>query len=226
MAAKRKKALVKKKRAKTKKKTAAKRTTAKKTAAKKTAAKKTAAKRTAAKTAAKKTATKKKVVKKAGRAPKLEFDATRFEALLEPARRGDVHTVVGVAPGKPIRDALSTPPEWGKGSYERLLALYVGLKFGHDWSGVIYDFAEHTYFRYDDDGYGLARVNTDLGIVFMSDRFGLFDEERALSFWKSAMVGPYPEGVVEELGKHLAATDAPLPSLRALLAAGIPERAD
>jgi hypothetical protein len=147
------------------------------------------------------------------------FDAPLLAGLLELARRGDAHAILGIAAERPIREALAQPPTWGEGSYERLLVLYIAADFyGHDLDGIIYDFAEHTYFRHDDDGYGLAQVNADLGAIHSTDRFGLFDEERAVSYFDAALQGPHAEGVQEEIDALLAETQWPLPRLRALRA--------
>lgn len=152
--------------------------------------------------------------------PQLEtrFDPARLAGHLEAARRGDAHTILGVSRELPIREALVAPPPWGQGSYEKLLALYLAVDtFGHaELGGVIYDFAEHTYFRYDDEGYALAQVHADLGRLHLSRELGLFDEARAAHYYRAALAGPYPEGVHEELDALFASMSAPLPLLHAL----------
>lgn len=146
------------------------------------------------------------------------FDSQRLRGYLDAARRGEAHLILDVPLDLPIREALVAPPPWGEGSYEKLLALYLATDtFGfEELGGVIYDFAEHTYFRYDDEGYALAQVHADLGFLHATSDYGLFDEQRAVHYYRAALAGPYPEGVYEELDAVLAVAKAPLRLLEAL----------
>ena len=146
------------------------------------------------------------------------FDVANVMKLVEHARKGDAHTILGIAPKLPIGEVLSEPPEWNRKSYDRLLALYLGSDtFGHaDWTGYIYQFAEHTYFRYDDEGHALAQLNSDLGAIHASRDFGVFDEKRAVEYFRAALAGPSPDDVVVELEAVIGASPKPLPLLAKL----------
>ena len=145
--------------------------------------------------------------------------------LVEHARKGDAHTILGIAPKLPIREVLSEPPDWNRTSYDRLLALYLGNDtFGHAaWSDYISDFAEHTYFRHDDQGHMLAQLNCDLGAIHASRDFGVFDEKRAVEYFRAALAGPAPEEVVIELAAVIAGSPRRLPRLAKLAANPQPE---
>ncbi|CAN5233448.1 hypothetical protein BH11MYX1_BH11MYX1_56030 [soil metagenome] len=153
------------------------------------------------------------------------FDVSNVMKLVEHARKGDAHAILGIAPKLPNREVLSEPPDWNRKSYDRLLALYLGNDtFGHaDWSGYIYDFAEHTYFRYDDEGHMLAQLNSDLGAIHASRDFGVFDEKRAVEYFRAALAGPAPAEVVVELEAAIAGSPKPLPRLAKLAANPQPE---
>jgi|GEM_PF-3440346 len=146
------------------------------------------------------------------------FDVSNVMKLVEHARKGDAHTILGIAPKLPIREVLSEPPEWNRKSYDRLLALYLGNDtFGHaDWSRYIYDFADNTYFRYDDEGHALAHLNSDLGAIHASRDFGVFDEKRAVEYFRAALAGPSPDDVVVEILAVVTASPKPLPLLAKL----------
>lgn len=153
------------------------------------------------------------------------FDVANVMKLVEHARKGDAHTILGIAPKLPIREVLSEPPDWNRTSYDRLLALYLGNDtFGHaEWSSYISDFAEHTYFRYDDQGHMLAQLNCDLGAIHASRDFGVFDEQRAVEYFRAALAGPAPEAVVIELAAVIAGSPKRLPRLAKLAADPQPE---
>ncbi len=149
---------------------------------------------------------------------KTRFAVGTLMKLAEYARAGDAHSILAIPANLPIREALSEPLEWNKKSYDRLLALYLGNDtFGHaDWSGYIYDFAEHTFFHHDDEGYLLAQLNSDLGAIHASRDFGVLDEKRAIEYFRAALAGPRPEDVVRELENVIAASPLALPLLAEL----------
>ncbi len=153
------------------------------------------------------------------------FDVANVIKLVEHARKGDAHTILGIAAKLPIREVLSEPPSWTRKSYDRLLALYLGNDtFGHaGWDGYLHDFAEDTYFRHDDDGRLLAQLNSDLGAIHASRDFGVFDESRAVEYFRAALAGPRPGEVVVELEAVIAASPKPLPKLARLAANPEPE---
>lgn len=145
------------------------------------------------------------------------FDVNQLKKLVPLAKKGDARGILGIkARGELTALLAKNPPKWGRGSYEKILALYLANTFGHDLSGLIYDFAEHTYFRYDDEGYGLAQLNTDLGAIHASDELGLFDESRAVAFFQAALKGPAPESVIEQVKAILLRETRPLPRLTKL----------
>jgi hypothetical protein len=153
------------------------------------------------------------------------FDVAHLIKLVEHARKGDAHTILGIAPKLPIREVLSEPPAWSRKSYDRLLALYLGNDtFGHaGWAGYLHDFAEDTYFRDDDDGQLLAQLNCDLGAIHATRDFGVFDEARAVEYFRAALAGPRPDDVVIELEAVIAASPKPLAKLVKLAANPEPE---
>jgi hypothetical protein len=137
--------------------------------------------------------------KKAIKKNELRFSLLKLKALLASALAGDAHRILGLTPKQDIRTALGdNPPEWKRGSYEKLIALYIACELDPALSGVIYDFAEHTYFRYDDDGYQLQSLNTDLARLYATHPL-LKNNKRALSYLEAALAGPYPPGVKSDL---------------------------
>jgi hypothetical protein len=119
------------------------------------------------------------------------------------ARAGDLHTILDLSPGEDLRTALQRDDarEYKHG-WERLLALYLAQDyFCLEMEGVIYDYAEFRYFRYDDDGYTEQRLTVDLGMLHSVDNFGLHDVQQAYGHWQAALDGPYPEGAQEEFAK-------------------------
>jgi hypothetical protein len=130
----------------------------------------------------------------------MSVDDALLAPLIEPALRGDAHEILGFPPRTDLRAGLASPPEWTSGSYERLIALYVAADHGdaEAVSGVIYDFAEHTYFGHDDDGYALAALNADLCALYAAHP-ALRDDARAHHYLEAALSGPDPQGVREDL---------------------------
>jgi hypothetical protein len=115
--------------------------------------------------------------------------------LLAAARAGDLRAIL---------DGDLQPPEDRRYTHgwERLLALHVAQDhFRHETDGVIYAYAEHRYFRNDDDGYMQQRLAVDLGVLHSVDSFGVHDARLAYEWWQAALEGPYPEGAQEELAK-------------------------
>ncbi len=93
---------------------------------------------------------------------------------------------------------MKDPPEWGRGSYEKLLALSLGADhFNHPPLGEVM----------------LAQVNADLGAIHASDQLGLFDESSAVRYFDAAFESPAPEAALEELEAVLSIADRPLPKL-------------
>jgi len=140
------------------------------------------------------------------------YDRTVLDPLIAAARRGDCHAILGVSPGTNLAKALADPPEWGDGSYEKLLALYIARtrpdgRAGRELDSVIYNFAEHTFFRYDDEGYCLSQVNCDLAGLYATHP-DLLDEKCALDYLEAALEGPYPAGVKQDLAAVLPAKSA------------------
>src|SRR5262249_24133029 len=145
--------------------------------------------------------------KKRRKKPTTRYDRSVLDPLIAAARRGDCHAILGFEPGTNLAKALADPPAWGDGSYEKLLALYIARtrpdgKPARELADVIYNFAENTFFRYDDEGYCLAQVNCDLAGLYATHPC-LIDEKCALDYLEAALQGPYPAGVKQDLAALL-----------------------
>lgn len=144
-----------------------------------------------------------------------EDQLTRF---ITAARAGDIHTIVEVPPGDDLRTTLQNNDREYEYGWERLLALYVAEDyFQHPMDGVVHDYAEDRYFRYDDDGYLEQHIAIELAVLHSVTRFGIHDPQHAYDRWQAALTGPYPEGTREQLTRiehllddHTRALLAPL----------------
>jgi hypothetical protein len=133
----------------------------------------------------------------------MTIDDTRLIALIEHARRGDLHGMLGIPENVDIRAALAATPG-DCTDYNRLLALYVASDVfdsdgGEDVDGIIYDYGEHTFFRHDDDGYVIQQFNVDLARIAALPKFGVVDGDRAVRYVEGALEGPSPEGALERV---------------------------